>query len=329
MPDNPPFVIVTHSLPEGWLTSLEERCQLLIGPKDDTSLSPDLKARLAEAEGLFSLLTIRVDSSLLDKAPRLQVVSNMAVGVDNIDLEACTLRSIPVGHTPGVLTNGTADLAMAILLAAARRLPESSKDAREGLWTTWSPTAWLGADLYGATLGIVGMGKIGSAVAARAKGFGVRLVYTDEHPKPEAEESLGASRLPLDELLHQSDFVSLHVPLTAETRSLIDEEALQAMKPTAILVNTSRGPVVDTQALFLALTEGWIKAAALDVTDPEPLPPDHPLYSLPNCFIVPHIGSATFNTRRGMAERACENLLAGLEGRRLPYCANPEVYERL
>jgi lactate dehydrogenase-like 2-hydroxyacid dehydrogenase len=261
------------------------------------------------------------------KAPHLRVVSNMAVGVDNIDLAACTRRGIPVGNTPGVLTDGTADLAMAILLAAARRLPEASQDARQGRWTTWSPTGWLGADLRGATLGLVGLGKIGQAVAERARGFGLRLVYAETEPNPEAEARLGAAFLPLPELLSQSDFVSLHVPLTVETRGLIDTRALKTMKPNAILVNTSRGPVVETGALVNALSAGWIAGAALDVTDPEPLPADHPLYSLPNCLVVPHIGSATWNTRRRMAERACENLLAGLEGKQLPHCANPEVYQ--
>jgi glyoxylate reductase len=323
-----PLVIVTHRLPEGWLASLEGQCRMVTGPVDATRLSPELDSSLAAAEGLFTLLTIRVDEALLTQAPHLRVISNMAVGVDNVDLAACTSRGIPVGNTPGVLTDGTADLAMAILLAIARRLPEASQDARAGHWTTWSPTGWLGADLQGATLGIVGMGKIGRAVSERAKCFGLHLVYCDENARPEVEASLGAVRLDLPDLLRQSDFVSLHVPLTPETHQLIGESALRSMKPSAILVNTSRGPVVDAQALLRALTEGWIAAAALDVTDPEPLPPDHPLYALPNCLIVPHIGSATRNTRRRMAERACDNLLHGLHGARLPFCANPQVYEK-
>jgi lactate dehydrogenase-like 2-hydroxyacid dehydrogenase len=252
----------------------------------------------------------------------------MAVGVDNIDLAACTRRGVPVGHTPGVLTEATADLTMALLLAAARRLPESSRDAREGRWTTWSPTGWLGADLQGATLGIVGMGKIGQAVAAWARGFGLRILYADRHARPEAEESLGANRVELADLLQHGDFVSLHVPLTSETRHFINEKTLRAMKRTALLVNTARGGVVDTAALVRALSEGWIGGAALDVTDPEPLAPSHPLYSFPNCLIVPHIGSATVGARRRMAELACENLLAGLEGRPLLHCANPEVYRK-
>ncbi|MGD8806545.1 MAG: D-glycerate dehydrogenase [Chloroflexota bacterium] len=326
--DRLPFVIVSHTLPESWLSRLDGRCRLLIGPETTASsgLAPELAQRLPEADGLFALLTVPVGPSLLEKAPRLRVVSNMAVGVDNVDLAACTERGIPVGHTPGVLTEGTADLTMALLLAAARRLPEASQDARLGRWTTWEPAGWLGADLTGATLGIVGMGKIGTAVAQRAAAFGLRLVYNSRSPKPDVERQLGARPMPLDDLLRQSDFVSLHVPLTAETRYLIDRDALRLMKPSAILINVARGPVVDSAALYQALHEGQISAAGLDVTDPEPLPPGDPLYSLPNCLIVPHIGSATVNTRRRMAELACDNLLAGLAGKKLPHCANPAVY---
>jgi lactate dehydrogenase-like 2-hydroxyacid dehydrogenase len=283
-------------------------------------------AALPDAQGLFTLLTDRVDEALLAQAPRLRVVSNMAVGVDNIDLAACTRRGLPVGHTPGVLTEATADLTLALLLAAARRLPASSRDAREGRWTTWSPTGWLGADVHGATLGIVGLGKIGAAVATRAKGFGLQLLYASRGQHPQVEAQLGAARVSLEDLLQRSDFVSLHVPLTPETRHLINERTLRLMKRTAILINTSRGGTVDSGALARALAEGGIAGAALDVTDPEPLPPDHPLYQLPNCFITPHVGSATVGARKRMAELACENLLAGLEGRRLPHCANPEVY---
>jgi glyoxylate reductase len=328
MSDSLPLVLVTHTLPEGWLASLEGRCRTLIGPSDAVRFDPALQAGLPEATGLFTLLTIPVTEALLDKAPRLRVVSNMAVGVDNIDLPACTRRRIPVGNTPGVLTEGTADLTMAILLSAARRLPEASLDARQGRWKTWSPAGWLGADLDGATLGIVGLGKIGRAVAVRARGFGLRLVYHDSRRDPDLESSLDAGYLSFEELLRQSDFISLHVPLTPQTRGLIDAKALRLMKPTAILVNTSRGPVVDMDDLVIALREKWIAAAALDVTDPEPLPLDHPLFNLLNCLITPHIGSATWNTRRRMADLACQNLLAGLSGERLPFCVNPQVYER-
>lgn len=314
-----PLVLLTHPLPADWLKSLEGRVRLIIGPEDAIGFPQALLEHLPEAEGLITLLTDRVDAALLARAPRLRVVSNMAVGVDNIDLQACKARGIVVGNTPGVLTDATADLTLALILSAARRLPQAAADAREGRWKTWSPTGWLGLDLNGATLGIFGMGKIGQAVARRARPFGLRILYTSPHAHPEVENELGATRVPFETLLEVSDILSLHCPLTPETRGLIDEAALRRMKPHAILVNMARGPVVVTEALVRALREGWIGAAALDVTDPEPLPPDHPLYHLPNCLIVPHIGSATWGTRRRMAEMACENLLAGLEGRPLPY----------
>jgi glyoxylate reductase len=317
-----PLVIMTHTLPETWFAPLQGKCRLEIGPQDATYLTPELETLLPQAEGLFCLLTIPVREALLAKAPRLRVVSNMAVGFDNIDVAACTRRCIPVGNTPGVLTEGTADLTMALLLAVTRNITSASQDAKEGLWKTWSPAGWLGADLNGATLGIVGMGKIGQAVVQRARGFGMNIVYTDEIERP----ALLAQRLPLENLLKSSDFVSLHVPLTPQTRYLINQKTIGMMRKNAYLINAARGPIVDTNALYQALKQGQIAGAALDVTDPEPLPADHPLYSLRNCLIVPHIGSATLNTRKRMAELACENLLAGLEGRRLPNCVNPEIY---
>jgi len=320
-------VLLTHPLPPDWISLLSGRVNLLAGREEIPGWRDDLLAALPQAEGILSLLTARVDESILVRVPKLKVVSNMAVGVDNIDVAACTKRGIPVGNTPGAMTDATADLTISLLLAAARHLPESSRDAREGRWSTWSPTGWLGADLRGATLGIIGLGKIGSAVAERARGFGLRIVYWEPAPSVDAEATKGARYLPLNELLATSDFVSLHCPLNESTRGLIDESALRKMKPAAILVNAARGPIVDTDALVRALSENWIRSAALDVTDPEPLPPDHVLYSLQNCFIVPHIGSATFGTRKRMAEMACENLLAGLEGRQLPNCVNPKVYK--
>jgi len=323
-----PLVILTHTLPSEWLTALEGRVRVVAGPVDAERFDAALQPYLAEAQGLLCLLTIPVRADLLARAPNLRVVSNMAVGYDNVDVAYCTQRGIPVGNTPGVLTEATADLTLALLLAAARALPQAAADARQGRWSTWRPAGWLGMELNGATLGIVGMGKIGQAVAARAKAFGMKLIYSDEVPRPAVEAALAAERLPLQALLRRSDIVSLHCPLTPATRHLIDAAALRSMKPSALLINAARGPIVDTAALTEALQQGQIGGAALDVTDPEPLPPEHPLYSLPNCLIVPHIGSATHHTRRRMAELACENLLAGLEGRRLPHCVNPEVYER-
>lgn len=320
-----PVVLMTHKLPKEWINSLEGRCTLYAGPPDATEFDPAMRELLPQAQGIFSLLTIPISVAILQQTPKLLVVSNMAVGVDNIDVNACTARNIPVGNTPGVLTESTADLTMALLLSIARNIPQSSLDAREGRWKTWSPAGWLGMELNGSTLGIIGMGKIGKAVARRAIGFGMKIIFTD----PESRSDSDGEQVSLNELLENSDIVSLHTPLTAETRGMINQSTLSLMRPTAILINAARGPLVDTASLTYALKNHIIAAAALDVTDPEPLPPTHALYNLPNCLIVPHIGSATQQTRRKMAELACENLLAGLEGKHLPNCVNPEVYSHM
>jgi glyoxylate reductase len=285
---------------------------------------------VAGCEGILTLLTDRVDDELLDAAgPQLKVVSNYAVGFDNVDVPACTRRGIPVGNTPGVLTETTADLAWALLMAAARRVAEGDRYVRAGRWKTWGPMLLLGPDVHGSTLGVVGFGRIGQAVARRAGGFGMRIVYHDLHrADPVVEQEFGAEFLPLEELLAQADFVSLHVNLTPETRHLMNAERLGWMKPTAVLVNTSRGPVVDQRALYEALRKGVPWAAALDVTDPEPIPADDPLLTLDNCLVVPHIASASRATRGKMAEMAAANLLAGVRGERLPTPVNPEVYDR-
>lgn len=317
-----PLIIMTHPLPSEWTMSLNDRVRIVVGPADYVGIAPHLIEKLGAAEGILSLLFDRVNTEILSKSPVLRVVSNMAVGVDNVDVASCSLRKIPVGNTPDVLTDATADLAMAILLSAARRLPEAAADARNGLWKLWAPSGWLGDDLRGATLGIIGMGKIGKAVAERAVGFGLKIVYSDNQQKAEAK----GTYVSLEELLATSDYVSIHAPLNKSTKGLLNEKALKAMKKNAILVNAARGPIVDMDALAKALRENWIAGAALDVTDPEPLPPDNPLFDLPNCLIVPHIGSATRDTRKKMAEMACENLLAGLDGKKLPYCVNPEIY---
>jgi lactate dehydrogenase-like 2-hydroxyacid dehydrogenase len=277
-----------------------------------------------------TLLTDRVDDEFLDAAgPQLRVVSNYAVGFDNVDVPACTARGVPVGNTPGVLTETTADLAFALLMAAARRLPEGDRYVRAGRWKTWGPMLLLGPDVHDATIGIVGFGRIGQAVARRAMGFGMTVVYHDvQRAEPSVEAAYGATFLPLEELLATADFVSLHVNLTPETRGLIDTEKLSWMKPSAVLVNTSRGPVVNGADLARALRGGTIFAAALDVTDPEPIPVDDPLLSLDNCLVVPHIASASRATRSKMAEMAAANLLAGVRGDRLPTPVNPEVYEK-
>ena len=317
-----PLVILTHPMPEEWIAPLREHVRLVVGPAGVAGVDASLQPYFAEAEGLFTWLIDRVDDALLAQMPRLKVVSNLAVGVDNIDLEACSRRGIAVGHTPGVLTEAVADLTFALLLSIARGLPAAAEDARAGRWGLWQPDRWLGAELHGSTLGIFGMGKIGQAVARRGHAFGMRILYTSRSARPEAETAWGAQRVPWETLLAESDFLCLHTPLTPETRGVVNAEALRRMKPTAYLVNMARGPVVETDALVQALQEGWIAGAALDVTDPEPLPPDHILYRLPNCLITPHIGSATHTTRRRMAEVAIANLLAGLRGKPLLHQAN-------
>lgn len=311
-----PRIVVPRGLPEPWMFPLHAAADVVAGPADALHLTPAVEAALPSADGVLTLLTQRVDAAFLDRAPALRVVSNMAVGVDNIDLDACANRGVAVGHTPGVLTDATADLTMALLLSAARRIPVAARDAAEGRWGPWSPTGWLGLELAGATLGIVGPGKIGTAVARRAAAFGMEVLYT-RRPVPPILP--GARAVDLDTLLELSDVVSLHVPLRPSTRGLIDEAALARMKPTALLVNTARGSIVDTDALVSALRSGAIGGAALDVTDPEPLPPEHPLYALPNVLVAPHIGSATERTRGRMAALAIDNVLAGVRGAPLPH----------
>jgi glyoxylate reductase len=266
-----------------------------------------LRHQAADADALLCMLTDRVDAELLDAAPGLRAIANYAVGSDNIDLEAARARGIPVGVTPGVLTDATADIAFALILAIARRLPEGEAAVRAGEWLTWGPEWLLGRDVHGATLGIVGQGRIGAAVARRADGFGMNVVH---HSR--------SSGIPLAELLAQADFVSLHVPLTPETHHLINAAALERMRPTAYLVNTARGGIVDQDALAAALDAGSIAGAALDVTEPEPLPPDHPLLDAPNLIVLPHLGSATHATREAMAGLAVDNLLAALDGKPMP-----------
>lgn len=317
-----PSVFVTRSLPEKGLRLVEESCKAEIWAEETPPPREALMQGMRGKDGLLSLLTDIVDAEIMDAAPNLKVISNCAVGVDNVDLAAATARGIPVGNTPDVLTDATADMAFALLLSAARRIVEGVNYVKAGNWKTWNLQLLLGADLAGRTLGIVGLGRIGKAVARRAKGFGLRVIYFD----PEVAGDAIAQAVSFDNLLREADFISLHVPLTPETRHMINEQALGRMKPTAILVNTARGPVVDHEALFRALEEHWIFAAALDVTEPEPLEPSSPLLDLKNCLVVPHLGSASFWTREQMAVLAAENLIAGLEGRRLPHCVNPQVY---
>ncbi len=288
--------------------------------------SPDeLRAHVTDVDGIVSMLTERIDSDFLAAAPNLKVISNYAVGYDNVDVSAATAKGLPVGNTPGVLTEATADQAFALLLAAARRLVEGVEYIRNDEWQTWYPLQLLGSTVSGATLGIIGLGRIGHAMAQRARGFGMRILYYGGSNQAFADE-VGATKVSLETLLQESDFVSLHCPLTPATRHIIDAVALTQMKSSAILVNTARGGVVDSNALLHALQTNQIRYAALDVTDPEPIAADHPLVHLPNCIVVPHLGSATWETRINMGLLAAENLLAGLRGEPLPNCVNPEVY---
>jgi glyoxylate reductase len=325
-----PKVFVSRRIPEDGIQPIKEATDAEIWADDLPPPRADLLKAVAGCDGVVTLLTDRVDDEFLDAAgPQLKVVSNYAVGFDNVDVPACTARGVAVGNTPGVLTETTADLAFALLMAAARRLPEGDRYVRAGKWKTWGPLLLLGPDVHGATIGIVGFGRIGQAVARRARGFGMKVVYQDVHrADPAVEAEFEATSLPLEELLPMADFVSLHVNLTPQTKGLIDAEKLSWMKPSAVLVNTSRGPVIDHAALAEALTSGKLFAAALDVTDPEPIPPDDPLVGLENCLIVPHIASASRATRSKMAEMAAANLLAGVRGERIPTPVNPEVYDR-
>jgi len=290
---------VTRELPGTALDRLRAAHEVEVWPGELPPSREELLEHAREAEGLLSLLTDVIDGDVIAACARLRVISNYAVGSDNIDSDAAAARGIEVCVTPDVLTETTADLAFALLLAAARRLPEGERAVHAGDWRTWEPAGWLGQDVHGATLCVVGMGRIGSATARRAKAFGMRVIEVGRAD-------------PLHGALAQADFVSIHCPLTDETRGLFGDAEFAAMKPTAVLVNTARGPIVDTEALRRALADGAIGAAALDVTDPEPLPAGHLLLAAPNLLVVPHIGSATHRTRERMADMAVDNLLAGL-----------------
>lgn len=324
-----PNVFVTRRIPEAGLKLIQEFCQTEVWP-DQLPPSPDvLREKIRGRDGIVTLLTDRLNEALLKENPSLKVISNFAVGVNNIDTATATDLGIPVGNTPDVLTDATADIAVALLLAVARRIVESATDAREGRWLTWEPLGWLGKDLVGRTLGIVGMGRIGMATARRLHhGWGMRVLYTARHTKPDADRELCAMRVDLDTLLKESDFVSIHADLNLSTTRMFNRERFEKMKRSAILINSGRGAHVDHAALVDALKSGRIAGAGLDVTDPEPLPKTHELYSLPNCLIVPHIASATPDTRNAMARICAGNLIAGLKGEQLPHCVNPEVYNR-
>ncbi len=318
-------IYVTHELPGERIAELGQHCDMACWPGPGPLPPETLRAEVAAADGLVCLLTDRIDAALIDAAPRLRFVSSVSVGLDHVDLAAATARGIPVGHTPGVLVDATADTAFALLLAVARRVAEADAWVRGGHWrpeNAWSPDFFLGRDLAGATLGLVGLGAIGRAVARRAAAFGMRVVGWNRSPR----EVPGVEPLSLAAVLAASDFVSVHVALTPETRGLLDAERLAQMRRGAILINTARGGIVDEAALAEALASGRLGGAGLDVYEREPLPADSPMLSAPNTVLAPHIGSATALPRRRMADLAADNALAALRGERMPHCANPEVY---
>lgn len=318
-------VFVTHELPGKRIRELAQLCEInvWVGP----GLLPEaaLREELEDCQGLVCLLTDRISRKVLADAPELEFVSSMSAGVDHIDVATLTERGIPVGHTPGVLVDTTADAAMALLLAAARRVGEADRYVRQGHWrqeNAWSPDFFVGKDVSGGTLGIIGLGAIGEALARRAAAFGMKILAWNRSPRTVA----GIESVSLDELLQRSDFVSVHTALTADTRNLLDASRIASMKPGSVLVNTARGGIVDEVALAAALATGHLYAAGIDVYAQEPVAADNPLLALPNVVLAPHMGSATTQTRARMADIAADNAIAAIRGERMPHCVNPQVY---
>jgi glyoxylate reductase len=323
-----PKVFVTRAIPEKGFKLIKDFCEVNVRPNELPPTRDELLAQVRGVDGLLCLLTDQIDGEVMDEAGlQLKVISNHAVGFDNIDVNAATARKIPVGNTPDVLTDATADFAFALMMAVARRIPEAERYVHDGKWKTWGPMTLLGVDLKGATLGLIGFGRIGKAMARRALGFDMRVIYYAPSEKKPSRD-LKATPVSFETLLEESDFISLHTPLTPDTRHLIDSEALSKMKPNAVLVNTARGPVVDMDALYDCLKERRIFGAGLDVTEPEPLPMDSPLLTLDNIIIAPHIASASKTSREKMSWMAAQNLIAGLKGEHLPNCVNPQVYTK-
>jgi len=321
-----PKVYVTRELPERGSKIIKERFDVEVWPEYAPPPKKVILEKVRNADALASLLSDKIDAEVFDAAPRLKIVAQIAVGFDNIDIQEATQRGIYVTNTPEVLTETTADFAWALLMAVARRVVEADKYVRTEQWkVSWHPSMMLGRDVYGATIGIVGAGRIGYAVARRAKGFDMKILFYDVIPRPEMEKELGAKRVDLDTLLEESDFVSIHVPLMKETYHMINAEKLKLMKKTAYLINNSRGPVVNEKALYEALKEGRIAGAGLDVFEQEPIPVANPLLKLDNVVVAPHISSASYETRSKMAEMVAENLVAFFDGKKPPNLVNPEV----
>ena len=325
-----PRAFITRQIYPEALDLISEAAELEVWPEETPPSPEELVRQSTNAIGMLTTIMDRIDVPFLDRAPKLKVISQLAVGLDNIDLEAASRRGILVGYTPGILAKATADLGFALLMSAARRVGESERWVRAGRWEmSFHPMYWLGVDVHDATLGIIGLGQIGLEMAKRARGFDMKILYYSRTRKPQMEEEYSLEYADPATLLSTADFVTLHLPLTPDTRHYIGRQELETMKPNSILINMARGPVVDSKALYTALSEQWIRAAAMDVTDPEPIPPDDPLLTLDNLLITPHIGSASVASRREMCMVAARNLLAGLQGQRLEHCANPEVYAPL
>lgn len=321
-----PKVYITRRIPDSVLKKISESCDVEMWQEEEMPVPREvLESKIADIDGLFCLLTETVDEALLDRAKKCKVISNMAVGYNNINVDAASRKGIMVTNTPGVLTETTADLTFALLMATARRIVEAADFLRQGEWKTWSPMLLTGQDVFGATIGIVGLGRIGEALARRAKGFDMRILYYNRSRKEEAEQALGMEHVELDRLLKESDFVCIMVPYTPDTINLIGERELSLMKDTAILINTARGGIVDEEALYQALKNQTIWAAGLDVFKEEPVKPDHPLLTLTNVVTLPHIGSASVRTRTLMAELAAANLVQGVTGQTPIHLVNKEI----
>lgn len=322
-------VFLSRKISNEALDQLQKEVEIEVWPQEVPPQIEVFIEKASQVDGLITMLTDPITKAVIEAGQKnhLKVISQMAVGYDNIDLVTATAAGIPVGHTPGVLTETTADFAWSLMMAAARRVVESHNEVQRGIWRPWGPDVLCGVDIYSATLGLVGFGRIGQAMAQRASGFKMRVLYTQRHRDLEAETKYHAEFVPLEKLLSESDFVSLHANLSPESKKMIGAVQFKFMKPSAVFINTARGAMVDQTALTQALQNGQIAAAALDVFDPEPIPANHPLLKMPNVVITSHIASASTRTRQRMALMTVENILAGLSGERLPYCANPQVYE--
>jgi glyoxylate reductase len=321
-----PRVFISRPIPPEPLALIQAECE--VDMWSEVTVAPPIREKIVGKDGLLTYGHELVTGEMMDTAPNLRVIANMGVGYDHIDAKAATERGIPVGNTPGVLDETVADMAFALLLTAARNVLKGDRFVRSGTWAVYNPNIFWGAEIHDSTLGIIGLGRIGRAIARRARGFNMKVLYYRRNRTPEVEQELGVQYAPFDELLAQADFVILMVPLTEATYHLIGARELALMKKTAILINPARGPVVDPKALAEALQTGVIAGAGLDVFEPEPPPPDDPLLTLDNIVLAPHLGSATVKTRTRMGMMAAENLLAGLRGELLPYQVNPGVGRR-